>query len=71
MKNLFKRLFNTNTGYFLESCVYKYEGKYYIGYFLRKGYRLFGISGHDTIDSFLDMDSVNEYLNINGIKLKS
>ena len=63
MRKLFKKLFNTNTGYFLKSVVYFYEGKAQIGYILCKGYILFGISGYDRINYFVDKEAANKEIN--------
>lgn len=54
MKNLFKKLFNTNTGYFIKSVFYYYNGENHIGYIICKGYIMFGIPGYDRIEILID-----------------
>ena len=53
IKKLFNKIFNTNTGYFIRSHVYKYNGTRQIGYILCKGYIMFGIPGYDRIEIYL------------------
>ena len=55
-----KRLFNFNTGYFLKERIYHYDGKPCIGYILCKGYILFGLSGYDKIDVYVDKQDAEQ-----------
>lgn len=64
MKNIFKKLFNLNTGYFINEVSYFYEGRTYIGYVLCKGYVLFGIPGYDKIDCFVDKSDAYGHLEV-------
>jgi hypothetical protein len=49
---LIKKLFNSNTGYFLNSHTYYYKEKEEIGYILCRGYVMFGIPGYKRITMF-------------------
>ena len=60
IKSLFKKVFNTNTGYFIKEVSYFYEGKPEVGYVLCKGYIMFGIPGYDRIGVYIDKSEVEE-----------
>ena len=60
---MLKKLFNSNTGYFLNTHVYDYQGKPQIGYVLCKGYIMFGIPGYDRLGVFIDKDEAETALN--------
>lgn len=62
--------FNTNCGYSILKRTYNYLGApHIVGYVLVKNYTFFWISGYDRIELFTDKKSLNEYLEINSIKL--
>lgn len=63
MKKFIKGLFNTNTGYFINTISYYYECKYYTGYILCKGFIIFGIPGYDRIEIFLNKNDAETSLN--------
>lgn len=60
IKSLFKKVFNTNTGYFIQTHLYFYGGKPAVGYVLCKGYIMFGIPGYDRIGVFVDKAEAKE-----------
>ena len=60
---MLKKLFNTNTGYFIKNQTYSYEGKVEIGYILCKGYIMFGIPGYDRLNVFVDKNEAEATLN--------
>jgi hypothetical protein len=60
---MFKKIFNFNTGYFINETLYWYNGKLEIGYVLCKGYILFGLFGYDRINVFVDKTEANNALN--------
>ena len=62
-KSTLRKLFNTNTGYFLKSVLYFYNGNAEIGFILCKGFILFGISGYDRINYFVDKKDAEKELN--------
>jgi hypothetical protein len=57
MKNIFRKLyrklFNPNTGSFIEKVIYPYKGKYKVGFALYREYVYFGIPGHALIGAYL------------------
>jgi hypothetical protein len=54
IKKFFKKIFNSNTGYFIESITYVYNDRIEIGYVLYRGYIMFGISGHTRINVYVN-----------------
>lgn len=62
MKKFFKKIFNTNTGYYLIERVYEYNCKIYIGYVLCQGYIMFGIPGYKRLGIFVDKSEADEAL---------
>jgi len=64
MRKIIKKLFNTNTGYFLESIPYYYEGEQYIGYVVRRGYIMFGIPGHTKVSIFLNKSDAESHVEL-------
>jgi hypothetical protein len=51
--DIIRKLFNTNTGYFIKPLTYWYKGNAEIGYALYRGYVYFGIAGHTLIDTYI------------------
>ena len=64
MKKLFSKIFNSDTGSFIEEVVYFYEGKPLIGYVVYRGYIMFGLCGHDTLGVFLTRDEAEKFIEI-------
>ena len=62
--------FNTDCGYSILKRTYNYLGNPHVGYVLVKNYRIFWIHGYDRIEVFIDKKSLNEYLELNSIKIK-
>ena len=60
IKDTWKKLFNTNVGYYLKEIYYPFEGKTYVGYVICKGYLFLGFFGYDKVAYCYDMDEVNE-----------
>lgn len=58
-----KNLFNTNTGYFLKTQVYYFNGNAYLGYILCNGYIMFGIKGYTRISAHIDKEEATNKLN--------
>ena len=54
VRKIFKKIFNTNTGYFIKEISFPYKGIRAVGYVLCKGYIMFGIPGYDRIGVYLD-----------------
>ena len=54
MNNLIKKLFNLNTGYFLNPHIYYYKGEQRVGYILCKGYSVLSIPGFERLSIFTD-----------------
>jgi hypothetical protein len=54
VRQMLKKIFNTNTGYFIKEVTYYFEGNYEIGYVLCKGYLMFGIPGYDVVRVYTD-----------------
>lgn len=69
MIKFLKSGFNANCGYSILIRTYNYLGTPHIGYVLVKNYTFFWIPGYDRIELFTDKKSLNEYLEINSIKL--
>ena len=67
--NFIKSGFNTNLGYTAIERFYMYNGKPYMGYVLVKNYVIFWIPGYDRISVFIDKESLEEYLELNSIKI--
>jgi len=63
VREMFKKIFNTNTGYFIKPHVYRYSETQEIGYILCKGYIMFGIPGYDRIEIYLDWEEAIRILN--------
>lgn len=63
MKKLIKKLFNLNTGYFLNTHPYYYKGEKEIGYSLCRGYIMFGIPGYKRINIFTNKLDAHSALN--------
>ena len=60
-----KKLFNLNTGYFLNPHTYYYKGEEEIGYILCRGYVMFGIPGYKRISVFTNkLDAQSALLTI-------
>jgi hypothetical protein len=59
---MLKKLFSTNTGYFLNTHLYDYEGDTYIGYVLCRSYVFFGIEGYTKIKVFVEKDEADAAL---------
>jgi len=57
---MLKKIFNTNTGYFIKRVPYQSEGRHYIGYVLCRGYIMFGIPGYDKIEVYTDKTEAEE-----------
>lgn len=64
MKRLLKKIFNTNTGYFLKPVPYFYDGEWHMGYILCKGYIMFGLSGYDVISHYINKETAERELAI-------
>lgn len=62
------KLFNLNTGYFINNIRYYYNSKPYLGFQLCKGYRIFGIPGYDTLALCCDRESLENELKVLNIK---
>ena len=62
LKTLLGKLFNTNTGYWIETRLYQYNGKVEIGYVIYKGFVMFGISGKDKVNVYVDLKEAKETL---------
>ena len=60
---MIKKLFNSNTGYFINTLTYFYKGKVEIGYILCKGYIMFGITGYSRLNVFVDKSEAESALN--------
>ena len=72
MANIIKFIksgFNTNLGYTAIERFYMYNGKPSMGYVLVKNYVIFWIPGYDRISVFIDRESLEEYLELNSIKI--
>ncbi len=63
LKGIIRSLFNLNTGYFIKPVTYFYNGEYNVGYILCKGYKIFGVTGYDRIDTFIDCKEAQDALN--------
>jgi hypothetical protein len=59
---MLKKLFNSNTGYFLNTQTYYYKGNFEIGYILCKGYKIFGIHGYRRLNVFVDKNEAEAAL---------
>jgi hypothetical protein len=59
---MLKRFFNSNTGYFLNTHLYDYEGETYIGYVLCRSYVFLGIEGYKKIEVFAEKDEADSAL---------
>jgi hypothetical protein len=60
---MLKKLFNSNTGYFIKEHPYWWDNKLEMGYILCKGFILFGISGYDRVNVFVDKTEAYNALN--------
>lgn len=60
LMKIFKWLFNENTGFFINSIPYDYDGKTYIGFVICQGFRFFGILGYTRISHCVDKEEVNK-----------
>jgi hypothetical protein len=60
MKKLFYFLFNSNTGWFINTGYYDFEGDTYEYYILCKGYRFLGIPGYARVAHCYDMEQLRE-----------
>ena len=72
MANIIKFIksgFDTNLGYTAIERSYMYEGKPHLGYVLVKNYVIFWIPGYDRISVFIDKKALEEYLELNSIKI--
>lgn len=69
MIKFLKSGFNTNCGYSVLTRTYNYVGKPQIGYVLVKNYVMFWLPGYDRIEVFTDKESLDQYLEINSIKI--
>jgi hypothetical protein len=69
MINFIKSGFNTNCGYFVKEMAYPFLGISCIGYVLYKEYKMFWLTGYDRVEVFVDKKSLDEYLEVNKIKL--
>jgi hypothetical protein len=69
MIKFIKSGFNTNCGYSILKRTYNYLGVTHIGYMLIKNYTFFWIPGYDRIEVFIDKKQLQEYLELNSIKL--
>ena len=61
------KIFNLNTGFFVNERPYDHDGKPYIGYELCKGYVILGIPSYQRIDLCHNKKSLDETLDIFGI----
>lgn len=59
---ILKKLFNSNTGYFINTHHYRYNCKNEVGYIVCQGYRMFGIFGFDRLEVFTDKKEAENYL---------
>lgn len=64
MKKIFKKIFNLNTGYFVNPVPYDWEGKTYTGYTVCQGYILFGIPGYSRVGFFVDKEDADGHMEI-------
>lgn len=64
MKRLFKKLFNFNTGLFINEVTYFHspDATYYTGYVVCQGFVLFGIPGYDRVGHFVDKEDAVEHM---------
>ena len=60
VRQMLKKIFNTNTGYFIKTVVYFYREDSKIGYVLCKGYLMFGIPGYDVVEIYIDETKARE-----------
>ena len=58
VRQMLKKIFNTNTGYFIKEVTYDFRGNYEVGYVLCKGYLMFGIPGYDVVRVYTDKTEV-------------
>ena len=63
LKRIGRIFFDFNTGYFLKSVTYYYNGEYHVGYILCRGWKIFGIHGYDRIKVFIDRIQAKDELN--------
>lgn len=63
---MLRRIFNSNTGYFLNHHTYHYKGEEEIGYILCRGYVMFGIPGYKKLSIFTNKSEAEATL----LKLK-
>ena len=57
-----KNLFNSNTGYFINTHSYWYDNKTELGYIVCQSYKVFGISGFVKLGIFIEIKEANNYL---------
>jgi hypothetical protein len=60
---ILKKIFNANTGYFIKNHTYYYDGKPHVGYIVCRGYVMFGITGYDKVDIFVEKNEADEFIN--------
>lgn len=53
-----EKIFNMNTGYFVNNIQYNFCDKKFIGYELCQGYIIFGIPGYSRIDACYNKESL-------------
>lgn len=63
-----KRVFNSNTGYFVSKIIYTYDGYPILGYVLSRGYVCFGIPGITRIAVCSDKEQLSAWIKILNIK---
>ena len=66
--NWIKKIFNLNTGMFVNQRLYTYNGKPHIGFELCQGFVLFGIPGYDRLYICHDKETLDETLEVFDIK---
>ncbi len=62
MKQIWKKFFNPNVGYYLKQVYYQYNDERCVGYVICRGFIFFGLFGYDKIECCVDMREVNETL---------
>ena len=62
--NLIRKFFNLNTGYFINTHNYFYNGILEEGYIICKGYILFGLFGFDRIEIHTNKEEAEERLKV-------
>ena len=61
---MLKKIFNLNTGYFVNNVTFDYEGKPTLGFELCRGYIMFGVYGYDKLIICSDIENLFLWLKI-------